>query len=319
MTLRIIFAGTPAFSASVLEALIDSEHDVVAVYSQPDRRAGRGKKMLPPPVKVVAEHAGIPVHQPLSLKDQNEQDMLRSYGADAMVVVAYGLLLPQAVLDIPAHGCLNIHASLLPRWRGAAPIERAIEAGDAETGITMMRMDAGLDTGDMLSVHRCNITDDTTGDSLRETLLPMAIEGTLQALQSIADGSVTFTPQSEEGANYASKLSKTEAAIDWRTSASQIDRQVRAFNSSNVCYSAHDNGERIKIWRGHPVNTTHTSTPGHILRADDQGIVVACGNGAYSIQQLQVPGGKPLSCRDILNARRDWFSNGRFFTLDALP
>jgi methionyl-tRNA formyltransferase len=316
--LRIIFAGTPAFSASVLEALIDSDHEVVAVYSQPDRRAGRGKKMLPPPVKVVAESAGIPVHQPLSLKDQDEQDMLRSYRADAMVVVAYGLLLPQPVLDIPTHGCLNIHASLLPRWRGAAPIERAIEAGDAATGITMMRMDAGLDTGDMLSVHPCNINSDTTGDSLRETLLPIAIEGTLQALQSITDGSVTYTPQPDIGANYASKLSKSEAAIDWHQPAAEIDRRVRAFNSSNVCFSAHDNGERIKIWRGVPIDTHHDVSPGHIISADDQGIVVACGEGAFSIQQLQVPGGKALGCRDILNARRDWFSNGRFFTSDTI-
>lgn len=311
--MRIIFAGTPDFSAAVLDALINSEHDVVAVYSQPDRRAGRGKKMLPPPVKVVAESAGIPVHQPLSLKDSAEQDILRQYNADAMVVVAYGLLLPQAVLDIPVHGCLNIHASLLPRWRGAAPIERAIEAGDSETGITMMRMDAGLDTGDMMWVKHCEITPTTTGDTLRESLLPMAIEGTLATLADLQNGSASFTPQTEDGANYASKLSKAEAAIDWTQDATTIDLKVRAFNSSNVCYSEHDNGERIKIWSGHCVAIQHNAQPGSILSASDNGIVVACGSDAYAIESLQVPGGKALRCRDILNARRDWFTSDRAF------
>ena len=315
--MRIIFAGTPEFSAAVLDALIASEHEVVAVYTQPDRRAGRGKKMLPPPVKVVAEAASIPVHQPLSLRDEDEQATLREYGADAMIVVAYGLLLPQAVLDIPPHGCLNIHASLLPRWRGAAPIERAIEAGDTETGITMMRMDAGLDTGDMMWVERCVIDSHTTGDGLRETLLEVAIRGTLDTLAAVSAGTASYTPQSEEGANYASKLNKAEAAIDWSASNTAIDLKVRAFNSSNVCYSLHDNGERIKIWRGRPVSQSHRAAPGSILAADDNGIVVACGEGAYAIEQLQLPGGKALPCRDILNARRDWFGNDRHFTMEA--
>lgn len=317
--MRIIFAGTPEFSASVLQALIDSDHEIVAVYTQPDRRAGRGKKMLPPAVKVIAEQANLPVHQPLSFKDEHELARLRHYQADIMVVVAYGLLLPQTVLDIPHYGCLNIHASILPRWRGAAPIERAIEAGDTQSGITMMRMDAGLDTGDMLWLARAPIDAQTTGDSLREALLPIAIRGTLETLVAIDNGTATYTPQPGAGANYASKLSKSEADIDWRDSSLIIDRKVRAFNSSNVCYSTHDNGERIKIWSGRPVALQHTASPGSIVSADDQGIVVACGEGAYAIEQLQVPGGKALSCRDILNARRDWFEVGRHFIMSINP
>lgn len=313
--MRLIFAGTPEFSASVLQALIDSDHDIAAVYTQPDRRAGRGKKLLPPPVKVVAEQAGITVHQPLSLKEPAEQEILRQYNADAMVVVAYGLLLPQAVLDIPRYGCLNIHASLLPRWRGAAPIERAIEAGDTETGITMMRMDAGLDTGDMMWLSRLPIDANTTGDSLRETLLPLAIRGTLETLIAIDNGTATYTPQPDAGANYASKLTKAEAQIDWRNSHHSIALKVRAFNSSNVCFSLHDSGERLKIWQGHPMDINHQAPPGSIISADDKGIVVACGEGAYVIEQLQIPGGKPLSCREILNARRDWFHSDRHFTI----
>ena len=315
--MRIIFAGTPEFSASILQALINSEHEVIAVYTQPDRRAGRGKKMLPPAVKVIAEQAGINVHQPLSLSDESEQHQLREYEADVMVVVAYGLLLPQAVLDIPRHGCLNIHASLLPRWRGAAPIERAIEAGDSETGITMMKMDAGLDTGDMMWVGKCDISSATTGDSLREALLPIAINGMITTLDTLLNASAIYTPQPSDGANYASKLTKAEANIDWQMSAVSIDRKVRAFNSSNVCFSTHCNGERIKIWAGTPLEEMHNKAPGQIVRADDNGIVVACGSGVFAIQQLQMPGGKTLQCRDVLNSRRDWFADHQHFVVDT--
>jgi len=313
---RIIFAGTPDFSANLLSALIDSEHDIVAVYTQPDRRAGRGKKMLPPPVKVVAEQANIEVFQPLTLKDAEQQAILASHQADIMVVVAYGLLLPQQVLDIPAKGCINIHASLLPRWRGAAPIERAIEAGDTASGITMMQMDAGLDTGDMILVEPCPIHEGMTGDELREALKPLSITATLNTLQAIANNTASFTPQSESGANYASKLQKNEAFIDWSSTATSIALKIAAFNSSNVCFAMLNNGERIRIWRAHALTENAQATNGSIIRADDQAIVVACGQGAIAIEQLQLAGGKAMGCRDILNSRRDWFAPGQSFILD---
>ncbi len=314
--MRIIFAGTPDFSASVLKGLVASEHDIVAVYTQPDRRAGRGKKLLPPPVKVIAEEHHIPVYQPVSLKDPEQHSLLDSHQADVMVVVAYGLLLPQAVLDIPKMGCINIHASLLPRWRGAAPIERAIEAGDTETGITMMKMDAGLDTGDMILVAKCPITSGVTGDALRESLKPLALDATLKTLNMIAGGSAIYTPQSEEGANYASKLTKHEAFLDWSLSASQFSQRIAAFNSSNVCFAVLANGERVRIWQAKALDETSNYASGTIVRADDNAIVVACQQGSLAIETLQLAGGKILSCKDILNSRRDWFKPGDSLMLE---
>lgn len=311
--MRIIFAGTPDFSSAILEAMINANHQIVAVYTQPDRRAGRGKKLLPPPVKVIAEQANIPVFQPLSLKDETAQIELASHNADIMVVVAYGLLLPQSVLDIPPLGCINIHASLLPRWRGAAPVERSIEAGDSETGITMMRMDAGLDTGDMILVERCPIPVGMTGDELRNTLLPLAIDATFKTLQSIQDGSVKYIAQNEVGANYASKLQKTEGFLHWHEPAEQMARRIGAFNSSNVCYAILENGERVKVWRARAVVIDKDNAPGTIIDASDNSIVVACKENALAIEQLQLSGGKMLGCRDILNSRRDWFMPGNCF------
>lgn len=321
--LRIIFAGTPEFAAQQLQALIDRhEHQIVAVYSQPDRPKGRGKKLVPTPVKVVAEQAAIPVYQPGSLKAAQAQQQLRDFAADVMVVAAYGMLLPKAVLEIPRFGCINVHASLLPRWRGAAPIERAIEAGDSETGITIMQMDEGLDTGAMLLKQTVAIEADDTGDSIREKLSVAGQSALLTTLARLAESRnySSLNPQTQDDAEacYASKLHKQEAAIDWQQSATDIVNKIRAFNSSNVTYSQLDD-ERIKIWRATLSDQTSEQNvpPGTILHADKQGIVVNTGQGRIAITQLQLPGGKVLSCQDILNSRASMFAVGKQFTHTA--
>lgn len=316
-SLRIVFAGTPEFAALHLKALIDSKHQLISVYTQPDRPAGRGRKPQASPVKQVAEHAGIPVHQPLSLRDEAEQQRLASLDADVLVVVAYGLILPQPILDTPRLGCLNVHASLLPRWRGAAPIQRAIEAGDSETGITIMQMDAGLDTGDMLATALCPIGPETTAASLHDELaeigapLLTAVLDDLERCQSEAE------VQDDAMATYAHKILKPEAALDWRRDAVSLDRAVRAFNPFPVCFSTLG-GERVKIWQSCPAGTAVLpEPPGTILRADRDGILVNCGRGQLNIQHLQLPGGKALSAEQILNSRSELFAPGHRFDLPA--
>lgn len=309
--MRIIFAGTPVFSAHILEYLLKTDHQVVAAYTQPDRRAGRGKKLLPTPVKSVALAAGIEVQQPLNFKDPDALATLRSYDADLMIVVAYGLLLPKTVLDTPQHGCINIHASLLPRWRGAAPIERAIEAGDSETGITMMQMDEGLDTGPMLHIVRCTIGPDCSGDELRTTLVDSAIEGTKQVLEQLDQKGLTPTVQPSEGVNYAHKLDKAEAAINWRLPATELHNRIRAFCSANVCYTELPDQQRVKIWRSSLISDSNTGkATGTILQSNQDGIQVQCGAGIIALQQLQLPGSKALGVRDILNGKGELFSPG---------
>lgn len=309
--LRIVFAGTPAFAAEHLRALLGSRHEIVAVYSQPDRPAGRGKRLTPSPVKALALEHGLPVHQPLTLKTQEAQAELAALAPDLLVVVAYGLILPQAVLDIPRLGCVNVHASLLPRWRGAAPIERAIEAGDTESGVTLMQMDAGLDTGDMLSLLRCPITEADTGDSLRDTLLALGTRGLLDCVDAIAEGRAIRTPQDDTRATYASKITKADTFVDWTGSAEAVARRIRAFVSHYVCHGLLD-GERVKLWDARA--EAGQGAPGEILAADRQGLLVACEQGAVRLPRLQLPGGKPLDAALLLNAHQQRFTPGKRFS-----
>lgn len=313
--LRLIFAGTPDFAAAHLAALIDSEHEILAVYTQPDRPAGRGKKLQPGPVKIRANEAGLPVFQPLTLRDTEEQQVLTNLGADLMVVVAYGLILPQEILDAPRLGCLNVHASLLPRWRGAAPIQRAIEAGDTETGITIMQMDAGLDTGDMLARASLPITHGSSAASLHDQLAEIGPPLLLDVVGDIDNYRARAEQQDDTLATYAHKLDKAEARVDWTLPAEQLARQVRAFNPFPVSYTVLD-GERIRLWQASPVGAPRTAaTPGTIVETGDRLIVVACGEGSLALESLQLPGGKRLAVQEVLKSRRDYFAPGRIFAL----
>lgn len=315
--LRLIFAGTPEFAARHLKALIDSKHQLIATYTQPDRPAGRGRKLQSSPVKQLAETAGIPVYQPESLRDTREQQTLAELDADLMIVVAYGLILPQAVLDAPGMGCLNVHASLLPRWRGAAPIQRAIAAGDTETGITIMQMDAGLDTGAMLATARCAIARQTTAASLHDQLADLGAPLLLEVLEDVRGHQQQALKQDDAQATYASKILKSEAEIDWRQDAATLDRLTRAFNPFPICYTTLA-GERVKIWQARPAGTiSMPEAPGTILRADKEGILVNCGVGQFNIQRLQLPGGKPLSAEQLLSSRAQQFAPGQQFALPA--
>ncbi|MGS2723403.1 methionyl-tRNA formyltransferase [Porticoccus sp. GXU_MW_L64] len=312
--LRIVFAGTPDFAAHHLQALLDDgTHQVVAVYTQPDRPKGRGKQLAASPVKALALEHSLPVYQPQNLKSPEDQQQLAALDADIMVVVAYGLLLPQAVLDTPRFGCINVHASLLPRWRGAAPIQRAIEAGDAETGITIMQMAAGLDTGDMLVTVRLPIDNGDTAASLHDKLLHIGGPALLQALADIAAGKAQPVPQNDALANYAHKLSKQEALLDWQQSADQIHRRVRAFNPFPVA-CADIGGQRVRIWQAKAtgIKAAH-SQPGEIVSADEYGILVACGDGCLRLTELQLPGKKRLPAADVLRGNSDLFAVGSSF------
>ena len=294
--MRVIFAGTPEFAAAALQAILDAGHTVALVLSQPDRPAGRGMQQLPSAVKRLAMQHGLATYQPERLKDPASHDPIRQAAADVMVVAAYGLILPQAVLDLPRFGCLNIHASLLPRWRGAAPIQRAIEAGDRETGITIMRMDAGLDTGSMLLRRALPIAPDDNAASLHDKLARLGAELIVEALDQLA--TLAPTPQPGEGATYAAKIAKSEAALDWRRPAPELERQVRAFNPFPGA-TATLNATALKIWRAAPV--AGSGEPGTVLAAGDEGVVVACGSAALRLVELQRPGSKRLPARDLLN------------------
>jgi methionyl-tRNA formyltransferase len=296
--MKIIFAGTPPFAARALEAL-HHEHHVVAVLTQPDRPSGRGMQLTPSPVKQLALAHGIPVLQPTTLKAEATQKEVAALDADVMVVAAYGLILPQAVLGLPRYGCLNIHASLLPRWRGAAPIQRAIQAGDAETGITIMQMDVGLDTGDMLLKQSCPIAPDDTAASLHDKLAELGASNILQALHLLATQQLQPVKQIDGEACYAAKLLKSEAAIDWCDDAQAIERKVRAFNPFPVCQS-NLQGLAIKIW--HAGVCEGQGAPGTVLAADKRGIVVACGNGGLRLEVLQRPNGKAQPAIQFLQA-----------------
>ncbi|AZZ96580.1 methionyl-tRNA formyltransferase [Pseudoalteromonas sp. R3] len=306
-SLRIVFAGTPDFAAKHLAALIASHHDVVAVYSQPDRPAGRGKKLKASEVKTLALEHNLPVYQPQSLKSDDAQAELAALNADVMVVVAYGLLLPKAILDTPRLGCLNVHGSILPRWRGAAPIQRAIWAGDKETGVTIMQMDEGLDTGDMLHIATCPIDENETSASLYNKLAELGPGALVETLDKLAEDKLSAEPQDDALANYAKKLSKEEANIDWAMDATQIERNIRAFNPWPVCYTQMQ-GQTVKVWQATVVS--QQGTPGQVLSADKTGITIACGEQALTITQLQPQGKKPMSAQDFLNGRSDWVTPG---------
>ena len=317
--LRIIFAGTPEFAAAHLQVLLDSPHEVVACYTQPDRPAGRGKKYQASPVKQLALEHQLPVEQPPTLKDAVAQAALASYQADIMVVVAYGLLLPQVVLDTPRLGCINVHASLLPRWRGAAPIQRAIEAGDEESGITIMQMDAGLDTGDMLVRHACPITSTDTGASLHDRLLDLGSPALLQALSQLAQGSAQPEPQDNSLSTYAAKITKAEAALDWRQSARTLDAKVRAFNPFPIAHtaSAHAPQARIRVWQAQPVAHPHSAEPGTLVAVTPEALLVATGEDCLALQTLQLPGKRAMAVAELLRGYPDLFRPGDRMELPA--
>ncbi len=302
---RLVFAGTPAFSVPCLAALIEAGQDVVCVYTQPDRPAGRGRKLQQSPVKELALSHGIPVRQPESLKrDRDERQVLRELAPDLMVVVAYGLILPQSVLDTPRLGCVNVHASLLPRWRGAAPIQRAVLAGDAQTGVCIMRMEAGLDTGPVYHRLAIPIAPDETGGSLHDRLSTLGARALIEALPGILDGTSRPEPQDDSHAIYAHKLDKAEAAIDWGEPAAAIERRVRAFDPWPVASTRLD-GEVLRIWSAKAEDTNATGvSPGEVLATGRAGIEVATGSGRLRITRLQPPGKRPMDAQDFLNARR---------------
>ena len=297
--MKIIFAGTPHFAASALTALL-GKHQIVAVLTQPDRAAGRGMHLTASPVKQLALQQGLPLLQPVTLKGEQMQRRLAALDADVMVVAAYGLILPKAVLQLPRHGCLNIHASLLPRWRGAAPIQRAILAGDTETGITIMQMDEGLDTGDMLLRKPCTIEANDTAQTLHDKLAELGAICILEALRLQQEDHLMPIKQNNDAACYATKLVKSEARIDWRQDARQIERAVRAYNPFPVC-QAGINGVTIKIWQA-GLCADQQGEPGRVLAVDKDGITVACGKGALRLEVLQRPGGKAQTAERFLQA-----------------
>jgi len=301
--MRVVFAGTPEFSVPCLEACRGSGADVAAVYTQPDRPAGRGRKLAPSPVKQAALAAGIAVEQPESLKGAAAQAALAAYRPDLMVVVAYGLILPRKVLATPRLGCWNVHASMLPRWRGAAPIQRAILAGDAETGVDLMQMEAGLDTGPVLLERRTPISRNDTGGSLHDRLAALGAEALAEGLRRVLAGeTLAATPQAAEGVVYAHKLDKAESALDFARPALELERQVRAFDpwpGSDAGIA----GEALRIWAAHALDHAHDAAPGSVLGAGREGIDIACGNGVLRITTVQRAGGKRIGAADYLNTR----------------
>lgn len=308
-SLRIIFAGTPDFAARHLGALLSSQHQIVGVFTQPDRPAGRGNKLTPSPVKVLAEQHNIPVFQPKSLRPEENQHLVADLKADIMVVVAYGLILPASVLTMPRLGCINVHGSLLPRWRGAAPIQRSLWAGDAKTGVTIMQMDVGLDTGDMLHKIECDIQPEDTSATLYDKLAQLGPQGLLVTLQQLAEGRVQPEVQDEAQVTYAEKLSKEEAKLDWSLSAIQLERCIRAFNPWPLSYFVIDELP-IKVWQAQVLATVDNVAPGTIIQADKYGIQIATADGVLNITQLQPAGKKAMSAADLLNSRREWFTPG---------
>ena len=302
-TLRVVFAGTPEFAVPCLRACLDSGATLAAVYTQPDRTAGRGRKLAASPVKQAALDAGLAVEQPRTLKDPEAQQRLAGYAPDLLVVVAYGLILPQAVLDIPALGCWNVHASLLPRWRGAAPVQRAIAAGDRETGVCLMQMEAGLDTGPVLLERRTPIADGDTGGSLHERLAVLGAEVLAEGLaRALADDLPAPTPQPDTGVTYAHKLDKAEAVLDFARPASELQRMVRAFDPWPVAV-AEVAGERLRVWTAEAIEGRAEAAPGSVLAAGPGGLDIACGEGALRLLSVQRAGGRRMHVRDYLNAR----------------
>ncbi|CBL47349.1 Methionyl-tRNA formyltransferase [gamma proteobacterium HdN1] len=318
MPLKIVFAGTPDFAATILEALltqVPASNPIIACYTQPDRPAGRGRKLSASPVKVLAESHQIPVFQPLNFRDPAAIDALAELQPDLMIVVAYGLILPQRVLDIPRYGCINVHASLLPRWRGAAPIQRALMAGDAETGVTLMQMEAGLDTGPMLSKVHTPILDTDTSASLHDRLATLGAQAMVDLLKNFPESGIfAATRQNDHEACYAQKLHKDESLLDWTQPASALCQQIRGLNPWPVAGSQLG-GETVRIWNAtaKPETSRAPQAPGTILQADASGIEVSTGEGSLVLTELQLPGGKALSAAQLLNSRSALFAPGQCF------
>lgn len=316
--LNIIFAGTPDFAAQHLAALINSHHNIVAVYCPPDKPAGRGKKLTACATKVLATEHNLPVEQPTNFKELPAQQTLAGYKADIMVVVAYGLLLPEVILSTPKLGCINVHGSLLPKWRGAAPIQRSLEAGDIETGVTIMQMDKGLDTGDMILKSTCNISESDTSASLYEKLAQLGPKALLETLDIMAapsfDAVKHNTVQDNEQATYAHKLDKAEAELDWQLDAATLNRKVRAYIPWPVAQftftEENEKQHRIRVWSAEAEQYSGKETAGTILSADKAGILIATNNSAIRLLKLQLPGKKPLSVAELLNGRSEWFQVG---------
>ena len=317
--LNIIFAGTPDFAAKHLAALINSEHNVVAVYCPPDKPAGRGKKVMSCATKLLALEHNLPVEQPANFKEAIDQQHLAAYNADVMVVVAYGLLLPEVILGAPRLGCINVHGSILPKWRGAAPIQRSLEAGDEITGVTIMQMDKGLDTGAMISISTCDITTVDTSASLYEKLALAGPKALIEALTLMSTNAHTCEPQNNDLSTYATKLDKAEAELNWNDSALVLHRKIRAYIPWPVAQFTYveptsKKEHRIRIWQASIVPTETKSLPGTILSTDKTGIVIATGQHALKVEILQIPGKKALDVSDILNSKADWFIVGQQIT-----
>jgi methionyl-tRNA formyltransferase len=316
--LKVIFAGTPDFAAKHLQALISSHHDVVAVYCPPDKPAGRGKKLTACATKQLALENNLVVEQPANFKETSDQEVLAQYKADVMVVVAYGLLLPKVILDTPKLGCINVHGSLLPKWRGAAPIQRSLEAGDHKTGVTIMQMDIGLDTGDMILKAASPITEHDTSASLYEKLAKLGPTALLETLDMMSSGQYQREPQQEELANYAAKLTKEEATMDWSLPAEVIHRKIRAYIPWPVAqFTLIDENQKphnIRIWQASTVIDSSNAEVGRIIHADKTGIIVKAGVHAVRLESLQIPGKKAMSAADLLNGRADWFTIGQKIT-----
>jgi methionyl-tRNA formyltransferase len=298
--MKVIFAGTPDFAVPALQMLIESGQDICAVYTQPDRPSGRGRKCLPSPIKQLALDAGLTVLQPETLKQPEEQQRMAALEPDVLVVVAYGLILPQAILDIPRSGCINIHGSLLPRWRGAAPIHRALMAGDDETGITIMKVVQKLDAGDMLYKLACPIRSDDTSSDLHDKLALMGAEGLKIVLQQIEQGGLKPEVQDESLVTYAHKLEKSEAILDWNQPAVVLDRQIRGLNSWPVAQTTYQ-GQILRIWRSRLSNQSHQLSPGQV-QVDGKQLLVATGDGLLELLEVQLPGGKRIDSQAFLNA-----------------
>lgn len=298
--MKIIFAGTPEFAVPALQTLINSGHEICAVYTQPDRPAGRGRKLTASPVKALALTAGLSVYQPENFKNAADLEQLQAFGADLMVVVAYGLILPQAVIDTPRLGCINIHGSLLPRWRGAAPIHRAIMAGDAQTGITIMRIVKKLDAGDMLHKETCLIEEHDTSSDLHDKLAQMGATGLAKVIAQIAEEIVVAEIQDENLVTYAHKLEKAEAEIDWTKTAIELDRQIRGLNAWPVAQTLY-RGEVLRIWRAMPIKSAQKLAAGE-AHSDGKHLDVGTGEGVLRLLEVQLPGGKRIETPAFLNA-----------------
>lgn len=311
--LRICFAGTPDFSATHLLAVLESSHEIIAVYTQPDRPSGRGKKLHASPVKEIAERYSIPVYQPISLRSDEQEKILLGLNPDLMAVVAYGLILPKPILQIPKYGCLNVHASLLPRWRGAAPIERALLAGDTESGVTVMQMDEGLDTGDILLREKVSIEESDSRVDLEQKLCVVGKRALVHALDNLLDIQSKAVKQEDSESTYARKLEKSEALIEWNNTAEQVSRQVRAGIGRYPAYSFID-GQRLRILDVAPLAISESRQPGNIVSVSKDSFTVSCSNSSIRVNAVQLPGKKPMAVRDVMNSRPTLFQSGSQFS-----